>query len=56
MSVVNLVLRLFDMRINKSTRKSPHWSVIKSPRQPDCEQCGFFVLCYMKQIMETDHG
>ncbi|KAL8521493.1 hypothetical protein ACS0TY_011856 [Phlomoides rotata] len=56
MAVVNLALRLFDMRINKNTRKSPRWSVIKSPRQPDCEQCSFFVLCYMKQIMEIDHG
>ncbi|KAL8557229.1 hypothetical protein ACS0TY_004608 [Phlomoides rotata] len=53
MTVVNLALRLFDVRINKNSRKSSRWSVIKSPRQPDCEQCGFFVLCYMKQIMEN---
>ncbi|KAL8486949.1 hypothetical protein ACS0TY_023586 [Phlomoides rotata] len=35
-------------------RANMKWNVIKVPKQPDAKQCGFYVLRYMRQIVEYE--
>ncbi|XP_057810149.1 uncharacterized protein LOC131024659 [Salvia miltiorrhiza] len=52
--VVQLALKLFNAQKQRKGRKMSSWSVIKVPKQPDNFQCGFYVMKYMKEIVECD--
>ncbi|KAH6787677.1 hypothetical protein C2S52_007229 [Perilla frutescens var. hirtella] len=50
---VDMAIRIFNSSISKKGRKKPLWEIIKSPRQPDSKQCGFYIMRYMKDIVEA---
>ncbi|KAH6754815.1 hypothetical protein C2S53_020112 [Perilla frutescens var. hirtella] len=50
---VDMAIRIFNTSISKKGRKNPLWEIIKSPRQPDSKQCGFYIMRYMKDIVEA---
>ncbi|KAL8499161.1 hypothetical protein ACS0TY_022221 [Phlomoides rotata] len=54
-TVVDMALKLFfaETKTTKA-RKKYVWKVIKAPKQPDGMQCGFFVLRYMRQLIQFD--
>ncbi|XP_073155493.1 uncharacterized protein [Henckelia pumila] len=50
--VVNMSLRLFNSNKEMKGRKQAIWKVVKGPRQPDAKQCGFYVMRFMREIIE----
>ncbi|KAH6777402.1 hypothetical protein C2S51_008714 [Perilla frutescens var. frutescens] len=50
---VDMAIKIFNASISKKGRKNPLWEIIKSPRQPDSKQCGFYIMHYMKDIVEA---
>ncbi|XP_073125514.1 uncharacterized protein [Henckelia pumila] len=52
--VVEMALRLFKSNKGRKGRKHVQWVVIQAPRQPDAKQCGYYVLRFMRQIIEKD--
>ncbi|KAL8492091.1 hypothetical protein ACS0TY_023638 [Phlomoides rotata] len=54
-TVVDMTLKLFFAETkNTKARKKSVWKVMKAPKQPDGMQCGFFVLRYMRQLIQFD--
>ncbi|KAH6760133.1 hypothetical protein C2S51_017082, partial [Perilla frutescens var. frutescens] len=51
--VVDMAIKLFNASIGKRGRKNAIWEVIKCPQQPDSKQCGFYVMRYMRDIIEN---
>ncbi|XP_057792617.1 uncharacterized protein LOC131009330 [Salvia miltiorrhiza] len=51
-TIVNTAIFIFNAKLGKRGKKQPTWDIIKSPRLPDSVQCGFFVMRYMKEIIE----
>ncbi|XP_057804697.1 uncharacterized protein LOC131020066 isoform X3 [Salvia miltiorrhiza] len=51
-NIVNKAISMFNARLERRGKKQPTWEIIKSPRQPDSKRCGFFIMCYMKEIIE----
>ncbi|KAH6764533.1 hypothetical protein C2S51_015782 [Perilla frutescens var. frutescens] len=52
-NVVDRSITLFNANLGKKGRKQPVWEILKAPRQPDSKQCGFYVMRYMKEIIEN---
>ncbi|XP_073034989.1 uncharacterized protein [Primulina eburnea] len=50
--VVETALRLFNSNKGRKGRKNALWEVVKAPRQPDAKQCGYYVMRFMRQIIE----
>ncbi|XP_075478727.1 uncharacterized protein LOC142519567 [Primulina tabacum] len=50
--VVEMALRLFNSNKGRKCRKNALWEVVKAPRQPDAKQCGYYVMRFMRQIIE----
>ncbi|KAL8548275.1 hypothetical protein ACS0TY_007556 [Phlomoides rotata] len=50
--VVDTALKLFNVKKRKKGKKRTTWKIVLGPRQPDATQCGFYVLRYMRQIIE----
>ncbi|XP_042450193.1 uncharacterized protein LOC122034905 isoform X1 [Zingiber officinale] len=50
--VVDMSIRLFNSNKAKKGKKHVTWEVVKGPRQPDAKQCGFYVMRYMRDIIE----
>nr|GMC54164.1 putative Ulp1 protease family catalytic domain-containing protein [Ipomoea batatas] len=36
----------------KKGRSKTSWEIVKAPRQPDSSQCGFYVIAYMRTLIE----
>nr|GLL25797.1 uncharacterized protein LOC109184124 [Ipomoea trifida] len=36
----------------KKGRSKTSWEIVKAPRQPDSNQCGFYVMAYMRTLIE----
>ncbi|XP_074555684.1 uncharacterized protein LOC141811563 [Curcuma longa] len=51
--VVNMALTLYNAEAGRKGKKQPTWEVVKAPRQPDAKQCGFYIMRYMKDIIEN---
>ncbi|XP_042391813.1 uncharacterized protein LOC121982831 [Zingiber officinale] len=47
-----MALRLFNSNKGKKGRKKTMWVVEKAPRQQDVKQCGYYVMRFMRQIVE----
>ncbi|KAH6782299.1 hypothetical protein C2S51_007592, partial [Perilla frutescens var. frutescens] len=50
--VVNIAMRLFNASLGKKGKTQPTWEIIKGPRQPDNKQCGYYVMRYMREIVQ----
>ncbi|KAH6771250.1 Rossmann-fold superfamily protein [Perilla frutescens var. hirtella] len=50
--IVTMALSMFNATLGRKGKKHPTWEVIKAPLQPDSKQCGYFIICYMKEIIE----
>ncbi|KAH6805637.1 hypothetical protein C2S51_030468 [Perilla frutescens var. frutescens] len=46
-------ISLFNANLEKKGKKQPVWEILKAPRQPDSKQCEFYVMRYMKEIIES---
>ncbi|XP_057775939.1 uncharacterized protein LOC130994851 isoform X2 [Salvia miltiorrhiza] len=51
--IVNMALSMFCASKGENEKKSPTWVVVKAPLQPDSKQCGFYIMQYMREIIET---
>ncbi|KAH6779537.1 hypothetical protein C2S52_010774 [Perilla frutescens var. hirtella] len=51
--VVDMAIKSFNLNKGKRGRKNVLWEKIKCPQQPDGKQCGFYIMCYMKDIIEN---
>ncbi|KAH6806849.1 hypothetical protein C2S51_027957 [Perilla frutescens var. frutescens] len=49
---VNVAMSMFNTNLKKDMIERPTWKIIKVPRQPDHKQCGFYVMRYMKEIIQ----
>ncbi|KAH6823951.1 hypothetical protein C2S53_016206 [Perilla frutescens var. hirtella] len=49
---VNKAIFMYNAKIGRRGKKQPHWEIVKGPIQPDSKQCGFFVMRYMKEIID----
>ncbi|KAH6778187.1 hypothetical protein C2S52_006288 [Perilla frutescens var. hirtella] len=38
--------------MGKKAKKQHNWEIIKGPIQPDSKQCGYYVLRFMKEIVD----
>ncbi|KAH6782051.1 Insulinase family protein [Perilla frutescens var. frutescens] len=45
-------LSIFNATLGRKGKKHPTWKVIKASLQPDSKQCGYFIMRYMKEIIE----
>ncbi|XP_042376268.1 uncharacterized protein LOC121969979 isoform X1 [Zingiber officinale] len=45
-------LKLFNSNKERKGKKKPTWEVVKGPRQPDAKQYGFYVMKFMREIIE----
>ncbi|XP_042428221.1 uncharacterized protein LOC122015413 [Zingiber officinale] len=50
--VVDMSLKLFNLNKQRKGKKKPMWEVIKGPRQLDSKQCEFYVMKFMREIIE----
>ncbi|XP_057796245.1 uncharacterized protein LOC131012321 [Salvia miltiorrhiza] len=50
-SVVDTALSMVTAKNGKKMKKA-NWEVIKGPTQPDDKQCGYFVMRFMRDIIE----
>ncbi|XP_073137488.1 uncharacterized protein [Henckelia pumila] len=50
--VVNMSLKLFNSNKERKGKKQEIWEIVKGPRQPDAKQCGYYVMRFMKDIIE----
>ncbi|XP_057795183.1 uncharacterized protein LOC131011392 isoform X1 [Salvia miltiorrhiza] len=51
--VIEWALKMFNATMQRKGRKTLNWSIPKVPKQPDNSQCGFYVMRYMKDIIES---
>lgn len=52
--VVDMSLRMFNSNKERKGKKHATWEVVKGPRQPDAKQCGFYVMKFMREIIEEN--
>ncbi|XP_042374117.1 uncharacterized protein LOC121967762 [Zingiber officinale] len=50
--VVRRSLKLFNSNKERKGKKKPTWKVVKGPRQPNAKQCEFYVMKFMREIIE----
>nr|GMD19296.1 putative Ulp1 protease family catalytic domain-containing protein [Ipomoea batatas] len=51
--VVDMAMKMFHAVGNgKKGRSKTSWEIVKAPRQPDNNQCGFYVMAYMRTLIE----
>ncbi|XP_042443765.1 uncharacterized protein LOC122028882 [Zingiber officinale] len=50
--VVRRSLKLFNSNKKRKGKKKPTWEVVKGPRQPNAKQCGFYVMKFIREIIE----
>ncbi|XP_057794943.1 uncharacterized protein LOC131011160 [Salvia miltiorrhiza] len=50
-SIVDTAMNLVNARKGKKFKKSASWDVVKGPIQPDSNQCGFYVMKFMKDVI-----
>ncbi|XP_073033704.1 uncharacterized protein [Primulina eburnea] len=50
--VAEMALRLFNSNKGRKGKKNALWEVVKAPRQTDAKQCGYYVMRFMRQIIE----
>ncbi|PRQ48579.1 putative Ulp1 protease family catalytic domain, putative transposase, Ptta/En/Spm, plant [Rosa chinensis] len=50
--VVNNGIRQFNIETGRGFRKQPLWKVLMGPKQPSNMECGYYVMRYMKEIIE----
>nr|GME05921.1 putative Ulp1 protease family catalytic domain-containing protein [Ipomoea batatas] len=51
--VVDMAMKMFHAVGNgKKGRSKTTWEIVKAPRQPDNNQCGFYVMAYMRTLIE----
>ncbi|XP_057802093.1 uncharacterized protein LOC131017378 isoform X2 [Salvia miltiorrhiza] len=51
--VIEWALKMFNATMQRKGRKTLNWSIPKVPKQSDNSQCGFYVMRYMKDIIES---
>ncbi|XP_073277402.1 uncharacterized protein [Primulina huaijiensis] len=47
-------VRLFNSNKERKGKKQAIWEVVKGPRQPDSKQCGFYVMRFMREMIEKN--
>ncbi|XP_073277404.1 uncharacterized protein [Primulina huaijiensis] len=52
--VVDMSVRLFNSNKERKGKKQAIWEVVKGPRQPDSKQCGFYVMRFMREMIEKN--
>ncbi|XP_073047498.1 uncharacterized protein [Primulina eburnea] len=52
--VVDMSVRLFNSNKERKGKKQAIWEVVKGPRQPDSKQCGFYVMRFMRAMIEKN--
>ncbi|XP_074569656.1 uncharacterized protein LOC141826314 [Curcuma longa] len=52
--IVEMALRLFNSNKGRKGRKKSVWELVQAPRQPDDKQCGYYVMRFMRQIIEAE--
>ncbi|KAH6835404.1 hypothetical protein C2S53_003255 [Perilla frutescens var. hirtella] len=52
-NIVDMAITLFNTSLGKKVKKQATWEIVKAPRQPNSKQCGFYVLRFMKEIIEA---
>ncbi|XP_075483392.1 uncharacterized protein LOC142523469 [Primulina tabacum] len=52
--VVDMSVRLFNSNKERKWKKQAIWEVVKGPRQPDSKQCGFYVMRFMREMIEKN--
>nr|GMD84512.1 putative Ulp1 protease family catalytic domain-containing protein [Ipomoea batatas] len=51
--VVDMAMKMFHaVGKGKKGRSKTSWEIVKAPRQPDSNQCGFYVMAYMRTLIE----
>nr|GMC77603.1 transposase [Ipomoea batatas] len=51
--VVDMAMKMFHAVGNrKKGRSKTSWEIVKAPRQPDSNQCGFYVMAYKRTLIE----
>ncbi|XP_057773591.1 uncharacterized protein LOC130992851 [Salvia miltiorrhiza] len=51
-AAVDNAMSIFNAHNGKKIKNSAKWDIIKGPKQPGSTECGFFVMRYMKDIVE----
>lgn len=48
--IIETALKIYDT--NKGNRRrNPAWEVVECPKQPNAVECGFYVMRYMKDVI-----
>ncbi|XP_073311233.1 uncharacterized protein [Primulina huaijiensis] len=50
--VLDMSVRLFNSNKESKEKKQVIWEVVKGPRKPDTKQCGFYVMRFMREMIE----
>ncbi|CAL8164196.1 unnamed protein product [Prunus armeniaca] len=53
--IVNNGIRQFNIQTGRGVRKPPVWKVLTGPKQPSNMECGYYVMRYMKEIVEDEN-
>ncbi|XP_004300546.1 PREDICTED: sentrin-specific protease 1-like [Fragaria vesca subsp. vesca] len=51
-SVVNNGIKKYNEKRGGGHQKIPQWKTLKGPKQPSNVECGYYVMRYMKEIVE----
>ncbi|KAL6224740.1 hypothetical protein ACLB2K_003595 [Fragaria x ananassa] len=51
-SVVNNGIKKYNEKRGGGHQKIPQWKTLKGPKQPSNVECGYYVMTYMKEIVE----
>nr|GMD25219.1 putative Ulp1 protease family catalytic domain-containing protein [Ipomoea batatas] len=50
---VDMAMKMFhEVGNGKKGRSKTSWEIVKAPHQPDSNQCGFYVMAYMRILIE----
>ncbi|XP_075493610.1 uncharacterized protein LOC142531391 isoform X1 [Primulina tabacum] len=52
--VVDMSVRLFNSNKERKGKKQAIWEVVNGPRKPDSKQCGFYVMRFMREMIEKN--
>ncbi|XP_073032683.1 uncharacterized protein [Primulina eburnea] len=52
--VVDMCVRLFNSNKERKWKKQAIWEVVKGPRQPDSKLRGFYVMRFMREMIEKN--
>ncbi|KAM2554568.1 hypothetical protein TB2_018676 [Malus domestica] len=53
--VVNNGISQFNAQMGRGVQKPPIWKVLTGPKQPSNMECGYYVMRYMKEIIEDEN-